>query len=84
LVAGGTEEDLKFLSGETLIDGSPSHWTEDSNGEHVQIFTRGVDGSWKAEQTWGFETIDGVKYHSRRMITYKGKDVERVRYIYDC
>lgn len=82
MAAGGTEDDRKFLSGESLSGGAASSWSEIGSDEHIQLFNRAANGSWKSETTWGFEMIDGVKYHTRRVVVYKGKDVERVRYVY--
>lgn len=34
-------------------------------------------------QTWGFETIDGKRYHTRRIICRKGDDWKLARLVYD-
>lgn len=77
-------EDVAFLNAQNLKDGSPSKWLDDD--QHVQSFVLNTDKGygWTAEQTWGFEEINGKKYYTRRVVARdaKGK-VERLRLVYD-
>jgi hypothetical protein len=79
----GGEEDRRFLAAEVLTDGSPSSWLEDSTGKHVQTLMKSQHDGWMAEQTWGFEEIQGTRYHTRRMIVRKGDESRRARMVYD-
>jgi len=81
-VDSGDLDDIRFLSGEILIDGSPSSWMEDASGRHLQTIVRNEKGAWKAEQTWGFEEIEGVRYHTRRIVVRKGEISRRARQVY--
>lgn len=83
MASPGDEEDLKFLSGKTLIDGTPSSWLEDPSGKFVQIFIRNDKCAWTAEQTWGFEEIGGVRHYTRRLVVRKGDVSRKSRQIYD-
>lgn len=76
-------DDVKFLSGQVLIDGSPSSWSEDASGKHLQTFVRNGKAAWTAEQTWGFEEIEGLRYHTRRIVVRKGDLSRKARQVYD-
>lgn len=78
-----TDEDYPFLNGETTKDGSASCWAEDADGQHLQCVITNSDAGWTMEQTWGFENIDGKRYHTRRMVVRKGDQVERGRLVYN-
>ena len=80
----GTEDDAAFLRGEKLKDGSPSKFLDD---EHVQSWVINQDKGygWTAEQAWGFEEINGKRYHTRRVVV-KSNDqtkTEHLRLVYD-
>lgn len=78
----GSEEDAVFLRGEKLKDGkTASKYLDD---DHVQSWVQNIDGGdWIAEQTWGFEEINGERRHTRRVVVWKRGQVERVRLVYD-
>lgn len=78
----GGEDDATFLRGEKLKDGSPSKFLDD---EHVQSWAANQDKGygWTAEQVWGFEEIDGKRYHTRRVVARNGDKVEHLRLVYD-
>jgi hypothetical protein len=78
----GDEADAAFLRGEKLKDGSPSKFVDD---EHVQSWVVNQDQGygWTAEQVWGFEEIDGKRYHTRRVVVRNGDKVEHLRLVYD-
>jgi len=77
---GGSEEELKFLKAEILKDGSPSKWLEDD--KHIQSWARSVNNGWTAEQTWGFEEINGKRYYTRRVVCRKGDKSAKARLVY--
>ena len=77
----GTPEDKVFLKGEKLKDlKTDTHFLED---ELVQSWAVSQGGGWTAEQIWGFETVDGKRFYTRRVVVRKGEQVERVRLVYD-
>jgi len=77
----GPAEDKTFLKAEKLKDlRTDSSFLED---EHVQSWAASQGGGWTAEQIWGFEQIDGKRFYTRRVVVRKGKDVQRVRLVYD-
>jgi len=83
LAGTGDAEDLKFLSGQVLADGTThSSWVEDASGNHVQNFVKSDVGGWTAEQVWGFEEIGGVRYHTRRLVVRKDDTSRRARQVY--
>jgi len=54
------------------------------NGEgFIQSFVVNEKNGWSAEQVWGFAIIDGVRYHTRRVIVKKGSELLKVRLVYD-
>ncbi|MCJ1312086.1 hypothetical protein MMC25_005760 [Agyrium rufum] len=38
---------------------------------------------WVAEQIWGFQEVNGQRYHVRRAEARKGKEIQRARLVYD-
>jgi hypothetical protein len=80
----GGEDDAAFLRAEKLKDGSPSKFLDD---EHVQSWVMNQDKGygWTAEQIWGFEDINGKRYHTRRVVATSAdrNKVERLRLVYD-
>ncbi|KAF7160310.1 hypothetical protein CNMCM5623_005830 [Aspergillus felis] len=83
----------QFLRGEILIDGSPSEgFLVDNVGEEygegeglfLQSFVVNQDDGygWTAEQVWGFETINGQRYHTRRVVVAKGGEFKMARLVY--
>ncbi|KAJ5230919.1 hypothetical protein N7489_011627 [Penicillium chrysogenum] len=84
---GSPEEDAKvqkFLTGETLIDGSKSEGFLAEEGEAVflQSFVKNTESGWTAEQVWGFETVDGERRHTRRVVVTKDGKVASARLVY--
>ncbi|KAJ5477858.1 hypothetical protein N7530_003367 [Penicillium desertorum] len=84
---GSPEEDAKvqkFLTGETLIDGSKSEGFLAEEGEAVflQSFVKNTESGWTAEQVWGFETVDGERRHTRRIVVTKDGKVASARLVY--
>jgi hypothetical protein len=67
---GGTEDK------EWLAEG----WDED--GEKVESWVIGETG-WKALQIWGFAVINGIRYHTRKVIVIKGTEKKKARLVYD-
>jgi hypothetical protein len=50
---------------------------------HVQSFVQNDEKGWTAEQIWGFATIDGKRYYTRRVTVKKGSEALKVRLVYD-
>ncbi|RHZ74721.1 hypothetical protein CDV55_109057 [Aspergillus turcosus] len=84
----------QFLRGEILIDGSPCEgFLVDNEGEEygegeglfLQSFVVNQDEGygWTAEQIWGFETINGQRYHTRRVVVAKDGEFKLARLVYD-
>lgn len=77
--------DLEFLQGKHLKDGTTS--SSFLEPESLQSYVKNQDSGygWTAEQVWNFETIDGKRYHTRRIVTRDrtGEKSERVRLVYD-
>ncbi|KAL4998437.1 hypothetical protein BDV10DRAFT_167057 [Aspergillus recurvatus] len=79
----------RFLRGEINEDGSDSFWDTTGQGGAagetekggkmdrpvwVHTFVRNLQGGgWTAEQIWGFEIIDGERYHTRRVVVANTK-----------
>lgn len=76
-----SDEDKTFLAAKKLRDGKTDSRFLDH--EHVQVWCLGPDAKWTAEMVWGFEEIDGKRYHTRRAVVRNGDKVERVRLVYD-
>lgn len=80
-LTGATDADNKFLLAERLKNGSPSSFLDD---EYIQSVVVNVDSGWSAEQLWGFETVNGERRYTRRIVckNSKGK-TEEIRLVYD-
>jgi hypothetical protein len=81
-VGPATDEDLQFLLGKKLKDGSTdSNYLDD---DLFQNYVKSVGGNgWVAEMTWGFEEVKGERRYTRRSIVWKGDKSEKVRLVYD-
>ncbi|KAL2860862.1 uncharacterized protein BJX67DRAFT_367845 [Aspergillus lucknowensis] len=82
----------KFLRGEILADGSESEgflvdkvegegWGA-GEGLFLQSYVESLDSSWTAEQIWGFELINGERYHTRRVAVANNGDYVLARLVY--
>ncbi|KAK2738747.1 hypothetical protein FQN57_006914 [Myotisia sp. PD_48] len=87
---GIEEEDelvARFFQGEVLADGLPSDGWESTGPEgentYLQSWVRSMDSGWTAEQVWGFEIIEGVRYYTRRVAVAKEGKCVRVRLVYE-
>jgi len=62
-------------------------WTDDVQKHHTIhgiVVSAGTDKTWRAEQTWGFEVIDGTRYYVRHVFfTGPEKEVIKARLVYD-
>ncbi|KAF2157699.1 hypothetical protein K461DRAFT_289993 [Myriangium duriaei CBS 260.36] len=57
-----------------------------AHGEVIHAYTESVGLSgdqWKADQVWAFETINGERRHTRRIIMTRGDKVLKIRNVYD-
>jgi hypothetical protein len=78
----GSAEDAAFLRGEKLLDGTTGSGFLDE--ENMQTCIRNVgDSGLLTEQVWGFETVNGERRHTRRVVTWTGAIPHRCRVIYD-
>ena len=79
----GPEEDAMFLKAEKLKDlKTPSSFLEGSRVQSWAVSQDGEEPRWTAEQIWGFEQLNGKRYHTRRVVVRKGGEVQRVRLVY--
>ncbi|KAL4910595.1 hypothetical protein BDW74DRAFT_141444 [Aspergillus multicolor] len=81
----------RFLRGEILADGSEVEgFLVDAVGEGfgegeglwLQSWVESVDSTWTAEQVWGFETINGERYHTRRVVCANNGEYVLARLVY--
>lgn len=49
----------------------------------VESLVRNEKAGWEVQQVWGFSTVEGKRYHTRRLVVTKGDKVLKVRLIYD-
>lgn len=49
--------------------------------EVIEVLVVGTE--WTSHQVWGFEEIDGLRYHTRRGVVTKGEQRVQVRMVYD-
>ncbi|KAL2821443.1 hypothetical protein BDW59DRAFT_181208 [Aspergillus cavernicola] len=83
------EKVRRFLRGEILEDGSSSTGFVGAGGlgEHenvwVHTWERNVKGGWTMERVWGFEEIQGKRYHTRRVVSTNEKGEYAIaRFVY--
>ncbi|MCJ1286686.1 hypothetical protein MMC26_006032 [Xylographa opegraphella] len=58
-------------------------WLEESGGEHVQSWVVSEKAGWTAEQIWGFEEINDVRYHTRHVVVRTHDDWKQARLVYN-
>jgi hypothetical protein len=78
-VRGGDEEDAKFLA---------EGWDEETlAGEIVEAYVESDDNGWVGVQAWGFATVTiggkEERRHVRNVVVKKGKNVKRIRLVFD-
>lgn len=56
---------------------------DDMEGDHVQAWAESIDNGWTANQTWGFEEVDGKRHYVRHVVVRKGDDWKLARLVYD-
>ncbi|KAJ5764962.1 hypothetical protein N7520_004521 [Penicillium odoratum] len=61
-----------------LVDGM-----EEGINSFVHLKTEHLDYNAVTHQAWGFEDINGSRYHSRHIVGKKGNEVVRVKLVYD-
>ncbi|KAF2118126.1 hypothetical protein BDV96DRAFT_596999 [Lophiotrema nucula] len=72
------DEDAKFLVGE---EGT---WLEETKeGEVVESYVENEGKGWTGWQIWGFGDVKGERWLVRRFAIRKGKEVVRVRLVYE-
>ncbi|KAL4955607.1 hypothetical protein BDW69DRAFT_160309 [Aspergillus filifer] len=84
----------KFLRGEIAADGTDTEgflvdpvgegYGEPKEGEGLwlQSWVESLDSTWTAEQVWGFETINGERYHTRRVAVANNGGYVLARLVY--
>lgn len=50
---------------------------------HIESYVENEEKGWTGEQIWGFATVDGKRYYTRRVIVAKGDTVMKVRLVYN-
>ncbi|KXL46496.1 hypothetical protein M433DRAFT_157541 [Acidomyces richmondensis BFW] len=53
------------------------------DGEVIEAYNESMTDSWNSLVVYGFAVIDGVRRHVRRIVSKKGKQVEKIRMVYD-
>ncbi|CAN8105604.1 unnamed protein product [Discula destructiva] len=56
---------------------------EEMNGKFVHIMTEHLDYNAVTQQAWGFEEIEGTRFHTRNIVVSRGDEVLRVKLVYD-
>ncbi|KAL4759157.1 uncharacterized protein BDW70DRAFT_86716 [Aspergillus foveolatus] len=85
------EKIRRFLRGEIGADGNETEgFLVDPAGEGfgegeglwLQSWVESVDSTWTAEQIWGFEKINGERYHTRRVVCANNGEYVLARLVY--
>ncbi|KAK2808105.1 hypothetical protein FQN50_005023 [Emmonsiellopsis sp. PD_5] len=83
---GGAEDEsvAKFLRGEILENGDETEGflVDEQNETFLQSWVVSQDSGWTGEQIWGFETINGVRRHTRRIVVAKDDKAVKARMVY--
>ncbi|KAL6706948.1 hypothetical protein ACN47E_004898 [Coniothyrium glycines] len=76
IVFGEVKSSAEYIAvGEITAERLKSDW---ENGTQELIQQRSQGKTWFSWQTWGFEVINGDRYHVRRTIIRKGHDTQDV------
>ena len=78
----------RFITAKELPEGDDKEWLskgwlDEEGGMLVQAWAESETNGWTAEQTWGFETVDGKRRYVRHVIVRKGDDWKQARLVYD-
>lgn len=78
-------ETARFLKlSEVEDDYLKEGWSQDCiDGEIIDSVNESVTDGWRAVQVYGFADVNGERKHVRRIVTTKGKQVEKIRLVYD-
>lgn len=76
---------MKFcdLEDEFLQEGWLEEGDGDERGDIVFSHAESLDRGWVAEQAWGFAIVDGQRTFVRKISAKKGKEVHKIRMIYE-
>lgn len=66
-----------------LKNGWDQKFLDEGEGEVVQNYVESISSTWTANQTWGFEVIDGQRRYTRHVHAKKGKEEHRIKLVYD-
>lgn len=50
---------------------------------HIESYVENDEKGWTGDQIWGFAIIEGKRYYTRRVVIAKGKEVLKVRLVYN-
>ncbi|KAF2772031.1 hypothetical protein EJ03DRAFT_324877 [Teratosphaeria nubilosa] len=53
------------------------------DGEVIESYNESAKGDWQATQVYGFKVVDGLRRQVRRVVSTKGKQVEKIQMVYD-
>jgi len=56
---------------------------EDGTNEFVMSHVTNDENGWTAVQVWGFEVVNEERRYSRHIVVTKGKEVKKIRLLYD-
>lgn len=78
-------ETARFLKlSEVEDDYLKEGWSQDCiDGEIIDSVNESVTDGWRAVQVYGLADVNGERKHVRRIVTTKGKQVEKIRLVYD-
>lgn len=57
--------------------------TEVAQPLFVHIMTEHLDNGVVTHQAWGFEQVEGNRFHTRHIVVKKGEEAVRVKLVYD-
>jgi len=75
------EEDPYLKEG--WLDGEEEKSAGPNGEKFIQSFVVNEARGWDGDQVWGFADINGERRYTRRVIVTKGKEVMKIRMIYD-
>ena len=52
-------------------------------GRFIQTYVESKTDDWTADQVWGFEMIEGKRYHTRHVLVRNKDDWKLARFVYD-
>jgi hypothetical protein len=72
---GNCRDRTRWIAAKELEEQYLKEGWEEGTSEVIQVFTDHLDVDVTTDQAWGFEIVEGIRRHTRRLVVRKGGKV---------